>query len=718
MMIKNGSKPNLNELESNSNEKKDGAIRQKRKWKESLSIKVKLTLSHVLIVIIPVIIIIVLLFFNAKAAIVSEVSDANLALADQVVNTVNLKLAAIDATSLILSSDQTLLNVISKHEDDYDSLYYMYKDRDDNLFSLLTSIKSTSSDLETIVFVTEEEVIAPKRIDPFFEEGFIENFFTSKEYESIENNKVESRWFYGLYGSKDLYFMRAIEDASSTDTLAVVVIPLEKTFLLEGQLEAEKLGEGARVTIVDTDGLVIISSDDSFVMGEKLGRAEVLNAEALKSIEASDALEPIAEGVFIADKDTEDETMVVYKELSSGWRYVVEIPTKSIFGGINSMAKLAIILVIAVILIAIVVGFLLAINIARPIDYIRSKMKLVEQGDLTVRSDFHGKYEIGQLSASFNAMTKNMALLIYETSKLVKEVGADSNELQGIAAKSAMASKEVIVAVESLSEGATEQCDDAERAADIVKELVNQLDKTGVSFEQVVQVTSRTKKASEDSSKTIEELSTTTEESIEISKKIKADMAKLTERFKEILSIIDMINAISSQTNLLALNAAIEAARAGESGKGFAVVADEVRKLAGQSSDAAKSISDIVSNIYKETKVTEDIIEAGSKIYGRQEVAAQNTEKTFKEIVMDMEKVMTEVESVYNLLSGIDQIQAQASKSITSIADIAQQSAVAIEQVLATGEDQTATAEQLSSMADSLSKVIDAMSSKIKSFKV
>ncbi len=63
----------------------------------------------------------------------------------------------------------------------------------------------------------------------------------------------------------------------------------------------------------------------------------------------------------------------------------------------------------------------------------------------------------------------------------------------------------------------------------------------------------------------------------------------------KIADITGLIESIAMQTNLLALNAAVEAARAGDAGRGFAVVAAEVRTLAQNASSAASRIAELTT---------------------------------------------------------------------------------------------------------------------------
>ena len=75
---------------------------------------------------------------------------------------------------------------------------------------------------------------------------------------------------------------------------------------------------------------------------------------------------------------------------------------------------------------------------------------------------------------------------------------------------------------------------------------------------------------------------------------IDTELEQLSEEINRVGKVAEQIQAIARQTNLLALNATIEAARAGDAGKGFAVVAGEVKVLSGQTSEATKTIGELV----------------------------------------------------------------------------------------------------------------------------
>ena len=110
-----------------------------------------------------------------------------------------------------------------------------------------------------------------------------------------------------------------------------------------------------------------------------------------------------------------------------------------------------------------------------------------------------------------------MSNLINETTSLSNEVVSNANELKKIATLSAFSSKEIESAVEALSKGAAEQAVDAEQAVTTISELVKQLGLTENSIGEVVSATTRTKEASAEATKIIQELSLSTTQSITLS---------------------------------------------------------------------------------------------------------------------------------------------------------------------------------------------------------
>lgn len=411
-----------------------------------------------------------------------------------------------------------------------------------------------------------------------------------------------------------------------------------------------------------------------------------------------------------------EESSILFGKCSNGWIFYLQIPVSEVLSDIILIQRLTVILSVIVVITAVAIGIWTALSISGPIDYIRKKLKQVEQGDLTIKSKYGGDYEIGQLSRSFNQMTQNMNNLLLEFGSVVAKVAENSKELNNIASKSASASKDVMEAVESVTSGAAEQAKDAEQTTVIIRELVSQFNDTEKHFSYVLQSSQKTKESSNTAKSTLEILNLTTKDTINLSRDIQRDIKKLVDMTHEISSIIGIISTISEQTNLLALNAAIEAARAGESGKGFGVIAEEVRKLAIQSSDAVKNISTIINRISTEASKTEDIIMNGASIFSRQEEAVRNTDSIFNEIDNNMDTILKEINLAYKVLEGLDKLQAKASDAVTSIASIAEESAAAMEEVLAGGEEQMNTANHLVDMSNGLSNIIDVMEKQMNQF--
>ncbi len=77
--------------------------------------------------------------------------------------------------------------------------------------------------------------------------------------------------------------------------------------------------------------------------------------------------------------------------------------------------------------------------------------------------------------------------------------------------------------------------------------------------------------------------------------------------------ILKEINKITMRTNMLSINASIEAAKAGEHGKGFSVVANEIKSLATESSESAKDIQQIITELSMQVDDVAAKTSAGTK---------------------------------------------------------------------------------------------------------
>jgi methyl-accepting chemotaxis protein len=214
-------------------------------------------------------------------------------------------------------------------------------------------------------------------------------------------------------------------------------------------------------------------------------------------------------------------------------------------------------------------------------------------------------------------------------------------------------SQELSASAEQLSQGATEQASSAEEASSSMEEMA-------ANVKQNADNASQTEKIARQSAQDAE-----------------ASGAAVTQAvlaMETIAQKITIVQEIARQTDLLALNAAVEAARAGEHGRGFAVVASEVRKLAERSQAAAAEIGTLSADTVR---------------------AAQDAGSMLARLVPDIKRTAELVEEITAACREQDVGSSQINQAIQQLDQVTQQNASASEQVSATSEELTAQAEQL-----------------------
>ncbi|TAE25295.1 MAG: hypothetical protein EAZ92_12395 [Candidatus Kapaibacterium sp.] len=263
--------------------------------------------------------------------------------------------------------------------------------------------------------------------------------------------------------------------------------------------------------------------------------------------------------------------------------------------------------------------------LASSIDRLLQDIRLIAQGDLTVRSHIQSNDDIGKLAHSLNQtvetieqMLARVAMSAERTVSAVRDITSATEGLANASGKQSLQATHVAGAVEEMSstiEQTTQQTSVAAHEAS----LANDDAQNGNSA----------------MSSMIENVRRVADVVIQAAEKI-STLGKSSEQIGEIVQVID---EIADQTNLLALNAAIEAARAGEQGRGFAVVADEVRKLAERTQQATKEISSTIHIIQKETTEAVGSMQAGTRLVQDGETIIRKTADAFRAILNRTESV-------------------------------------------------------------------------------
>jgi methyl-accepting chemotaxis protein len=367
---------------------------------------------------------------------------------------------------------------------------------------------------------------------------------------------------------------------------------------------------------------------------------------------------------------------------------------------------------------AVVIGYFVSGMIRRPLNLLRDLMDQGARGNLKVRAAFKSQDEIGQLGKSFDLMMEQITALVEKTRDSAVQVTETATELSNASRTTASAAKEIAVATEQISAGASGLATESERGNELTQQIGERMKNVIQANLEMGNAASGVQNSSELGTKYMSELITKTNDAETTIRSMVEKVDKLKESTRSIRKILEVLNNMTKQTNILSLNATIEAARAGTAGKGFMVVADEIRKLADQSRQSIGVVGEITETIQREIDETVSALSNAYPIFQQQIVSVKEADTIFKEVRTHMGGFITQLSNVSDSISELDQSQAVLSEAMTNVSAVAQESLATSEEVSSLSQEQLGISEGLVRLADQLENLSNSLKESLTRFQI
>jgi methyl-accepting chemotaxis protein len=472
-----------------------------------------------------------------------------------------------------------------------------------------------------------------------------------------------------------------------------------------------KNNEGDRYILLDKKGVVLADSD---------------NEDASKSISdlGIEKLETVLENdnTTFNSKINNDMYVIQGDKIEGSDRILVSfIKENSLYGIINTINGIIVILSVVTILIASLAVIVIAYKITHPIIKTSKALNKMALGDLTleVEEDTSKKNdEISLLIKSTKNLRDDMCNIIGGIKDLTSDLENRSLSLTKLSSNSSRATEEVANAMESLATRTVGQADKASTIRDNLEYVNSGINNISNKINEVNDISMETRTNSLNALNEMKGLKEKKNESIEKLIEFENVIEQIVTNANSAQKFTDTIQAISSQTNLLALNASIEAARAGEAGRGFAIVAEEIRKLSSETELATNDINNFIKDIKDNSQNSVLMMEKVKSVVEDLNHAVQNSENIFKNNIDSIEVLSNNITSALDESVKLYKIKDEIITSVNEIVVGVEETSSIAEEVTASAEEQFTMTKEVSNLSVDLNNISENIKDAVNKFKV
>lgn len=336
---------------------------------------------------------------------------------------------------------------------------------------------------------------------------------------------------------------------------------------------------------------------------------------------------------------------------------------------------------IVIVLLSILAGtaavLVLTGSITKPIGILEKNLKIIAAGDLT-QGDISvvSRDEIGNLSAAFNGMSRNLRTIISEVYNISRRIEESTQIVNKSIAENASGSMEIERLADSVSEHIREQSIETKNTMKQIYEINGNTRKIMENTNRISEKSDETFRSARNGEHDIINCVEQLDQINTVMLTVSGVSGKLEKSVVEMNMILETIAEISKQTNLLSLNASIEAARAGNAGQGFSVVAGKIRGLAEDTKQATEKIGDIIAEVQTDVENMAVRVEKGlflTEEGGRLAAKTRNDFESIKHsaavVNEDINEMKQEIEETFELIGNMTQSMSRIEKQTESNTD-------------------------------------------------
>ncbi|CAH1222856.1 Methyl-accepting chemotaxis protein McpC [Paenibacillus auburnensis] len=477
-------------------------------------------------------------------------------------------------------------------------------------------------------------------------------------------------------------------------------------------MKSYSLGSTGYSILVTKTGDIMYHPDPSKILKEKINESPGDLGSIGKKMLAGES------GVELIEDNGESRYIGYATSKDTGWSVGLTISEHEVLSELENFTWLTIGGFTAAAILLVLFSYITLRYLLRPIPILLTKIKRVENGDLTVQFDTGSNNEIGQISIGIFNMVRKIQDMIQMVGASAEILNQSSKDLQSISSRTAITMNDTATAITEIANATNYQSIETDTI----------LHKTGSLSGQIDEITNDTKaieimvEASVDQSglglDVLDQLSRWAEENHNSTQAISSAIHDIDLSRNEISGIVGTVHQIATQTNLLALNASIEAARAGEQGRGFAVVAGEVRKLAEQTALATQEISRKVREIEEKTAISVEHTAQGLGIAEETAKSVEATKQVFLSINKDLDALKLGMLQISDTTSKVHKHKDEILQALEVISSTTEENSASTEEVSASTQDQLNSIEQVAALSQELSLLSKKLQDELNQFQV